>query len=438
VPTDVAHENLTQDETPLSVDLFWHDVLPNDDVITRAYQILSSGAYKHPIMLVGPNVFNRTTGAHLAWDEIAKFAALTNIGVVVAPGGKGAIDPTNPLYLYALNFTPYDWSSYALLWADIVIAIGYDQAEFGAAGWNLKPVPVIHIDTLTAEVGWYYEPLIEVVGDIGSAISALSAHVKAKPLPPQSSATVLYQYVQQQWKQALVYEPPPTSIRKDCVFQGDLSNIIGSYMQANDGLVILDSGAHQTWILRNSEFSKPGNIISSNSMASMGVSLPLALGYAMENQRSPDVDKKILVVTGDGGFLMNVQELATIHQIVKVTPKAKIVVLVWNDSALGYVEWAEQQSFGTHFNLTEINPNFQKLGEAFDWASFPEVTNASDVVPTLDKAFQASTSAIFSVKIDTSQNVKFSDWLFNQVAPAAQTNLGITLPPPDLNVGRFA
>jgi thiamine pyrophosphate-dependent acetolactate synthase large subunit-like protein len=110
--------------------------------------------------LLGPNVFVRTTGTPHPWVSVAAFAHLTNIGVVVAPGGKGAIDPNSPLYLYALNFTPYDWSNYALLWADVVIAIGYDQAEIPAGAWNYRPVPVIHINDIPAEVGLAYKPAV--------------------------------------------------------------------------------------------------------------------------------------------------------------------------------------------------------------------------------------------------------------------------------------
>jgi len=338
------------------------------------------------------------------------------------------------LYLYALNFTPYDWSNYALLWADVVIAIGYDQAEIPAGAWNYRPVPVIHINDLPAEVGLAYKPAVEVIGDIGYALEALHKLAMHHQWP---AAPSMHSYVSSQWQQSLVAYVPD-SIPSDCVFQGDLATAIGSYMQNNDGVVILDSGAHQIWVLRNAEFTKPENLISSNGMACMGVALPCALGYAMENQRAGDVTKKILVVAGDGGFMMNVHEMATIHHITKIYPKAAIVVVVWNDSALGYVEWAEQQNHGKHFDLTEINPNFAALGASFNWASFPEVTTISNVAPTLDKAFAAGKSAIFSVKVDTNQNVKFSNYLYSAVTTAVLEDFGITLPEYNTQTNKYA
>src|SRR6266511_2866128 len=167
---------------------------------------------------------------------------------------------------------------------------------------------------------------------------------------------------------------------------------------APDDVVISDVGAHKVWLSRFFPTDVPNTVVVSNGLASMGIALPGAIAAKLVHP-----DRKVVAFTGDGGFLMNVQELETAKRL-----RTAIVVVVLVDERLGVIEVNEKRQFSRTFATEFGNPDFVKLAEAFGIAGYA-VESAKDLLPTLRHALDLGGPAVVAVPWDHEMNAHIAD-----------------------------
>jgi len=173
-----------------------------------------------------------------------------------------------------------------------------------------------------------------------------------------------------------------------------------------DDILISDVGAHKMWIARYYHCHEPNTCLIPNGFCSMGFALPGAISAQLVYP-----DRKVLAICGDGGFMMNVQEMETARRL-----NSNIVVMCWVDGGYGLIAWKQDTSFGRHTDLGFGNPNFRQLASAFGWTGF-EVVNSSDLRSTLEQAFATEGPCLVTIPIDYRENPLLTKRLGNITCP---------------------
>ncbi|HML47348.1 MAG TPA: thiamine pyrophosphate-dependent enzyme, partial [Clostridia bacterium] len=167
-----------------------------------------------------------------------------------------------------------------------------------------------------------------------------------------------------------------------------------------EDIVLSDVGAHKMWIARHYNCYQPNTCLISNGFASMGFALPGAIAAKLLHP-----EKKVLVITGDGGFMMNCQELETARR--EGTP---FVTLIFNDESYGLIRWKQMDQFGVSRYTDFTNPDFAALAQSMRLKGY-RVEKAADLIPMLDEAFRQNVPAVIDCKVDYRENKKLSQYL---------------------------
>ncbi|MBW4655044.1 MAG: acetolactate synthase large subunit [Kaiparowitsia implicata GSE-PSE-MK54-09C] len=338
----------------------------------------------NPIILVG----NGAIRAH-ASEALTGFATQLNIPVANTFMGKGAIPYTHPLALWTVGLQQRDYISCGFDRTDLVIAIGYDLIEYSPKRWNpLGDIPIVHINAAPAEVDSSYVPMAEVVGDIADSLYEIlqrcDRHGKPDPYAVHLRTDIQADYEEYAKDDAFPIKP------QKLIY--DLRQVLGP-----EDIVISDVGAHKMWMARHFHCDRPSTCIISNGFAAMGIALPGAIAAKLV---SPN--RKVVAVTGDGGFMMNSQELETALRI--GTP---FVTIIFNDGGYGLIEWKQMNQFGESAFIKFSNPDFVKLAEAMGLKGY-RVESGSDFVPILKQALMDDVPAIIDCPVDYRENLRFS------------------------------
>lgn len=341
---------------------------------------------KNPLILVG----NGTIRAH-ASEALTQFATRMSIPVVNSFMGKGVIPYTHPLSLWTVGLQQRDHISCAFDEADLIIAVGYDLIEYSPKKWNPEgKIPIIHIGTTPAEIDSSYIPQVEVVGDISDSLEEImkQADRKGKTTP---SAVKLREEIREDYEHYANDDGFPIKPQKIIY---DLRQVMGP-----EDIVISDVGAHKMWIARHYHGDRPNTCIISNGFAAMGIAMPGAVAAKLVHP-----NRKVVAVTGDGGFMMNCQELETALRV--GTP---FVTLIFNDGGYGLIEWKQQNHFGIGESafVKFGNPDFVKFAESMGLKGY-RVTSAADLIPTLKLALEQEVPSVIDCPVDYGENMRFT------------------------------
>lgn len=340
----------------------------------------------NPIILVGNGAIRA-----LASDAVTQFATQLNIPTANTFMGKGIIPYTHPLALWAVGLQQRDFVSCGFDNTDLVICIGYDLIEFSPKKWNPDgKIPIIHIGASSAEIDSSYIPTVEVVGDISDSLNEIlkvaDRHGKPKPY-----SLTLRDNIREDYEQYANDDGFPIKPQK-LIY--DMRQVMGP-----EDIVISDVGAHKMWIARHYHAHSPNTCIISNGFAAMGIAIPGALAAKLVHP-----NRKVIAATGDGGFMMNCQELETALRV--GTP---FVTLIFNDGGYGLIEWKQENHFGkgrssfVHFG----NPDFVKFAESMGLKGY-RVTSATDFIPVLKEALAQNVPAVIDCPVDYRENARFS------------------------------
>ena len=392
LPEDIAKLDATT--TPLKPQRYRRAVT-DDKIINQAFDILKNA--KHPIILAGNGCIRRR-----ASKQLRLFCEKTGIGVINTFMAKGCVDMDADYCLYTIGLQSRDVIACALDKADVVLCLGYDMVEYHPNLWNAEGNHhIIHADFLPAEIDSDYHPETELVGDLAHTLWMLNERLS-------TNGALKFDFSHQEetrldmQKELSIHKDDDTkdSIRPQKVLW-DCRQVMGK-----DDILLSDVGAHKMWIARHYQCHEPNTCLIPNGFCSMGFALPGAIAASLVHP-----DRRILSISGDAGYLMNVQEMETAKRL-----NSNIVTMIWEDHMYGLIAWKQENEFGKHTDLSFGNPDWLLLAESFGWHGH-KVNDSADLVDVLEKAFNEEGPSLVVIPIDYRENMILTERLGNIACP---------------------
>ena len=334
-------------------------------------------AAKRPLIMLGAAASRPRASA-----DLAQFVLRTRIPYFTTQMGKGTVPGGTELYMGTAALSEGDYVHDAIEQADLIVAIGHDTSEKPPFIMNDDRPLVIHVSYQPATVEEVYFPQAEVVGDLGRSLPLLADRLEGKlpnagallPLRERILGHLAVRATEDRWTpQRIVHD-----VRQ---------------VMPEDGIVALDNGMYKIWFARNYRTRAANTLLLDNALATMGAGLPQAIMAALLYPK-----RRVLAVCGDGGFMMNSQELET-----AVRRKLDLVVLVLVDDAFGMIRWKQAVDGFPDFGMTFGNPDFARYAQAYG-AQGRHVNDVGQLVPALEEAFRAGGVHLLAVPIDYSEN----------------------------------
>jgi len=329
----------------------------------------------NPLILVGNGAIRAE-----ASDALTEFATALNIPVINTFMGKGVLPYTHPLALWTFGLQQRDFITCGIERADLIIAIGYDLVEYSPKKWNPEgDLPILHINSTPAEIDSSYIPRTEVVGDIADSLKEILKRVnrdgRPEPINVKLRDEIRADY--QRFSDDFSFPVKPQKLIYD------LRQVLGP-----EDILISDVGAHKMWIARNYHCDRPNTCLISNGFASMGIAIPGGIAAKLVHP-----SRKVIAATGDGGFMMNCQELETALRL--------------GTGGYGLIEWKQQNQYGESNFVHFTNPDFVKFAEAMGLKGY-RVESTEDLIPTLKEALEQDVPAVIDCPVDYRENILFS------------------------------
>lgn len=357
---------------------------PVPSQIMRAVQAIAGG--KHPVILAG----NGTVRGG-ASEAVRHFARRLQIPVLHTFMAKGVMADSDPLSLYTLGLQDRDYTSIVMEQADVVITVGYDFVEYAPCFWNpRRDKHIVHVDLSPAEVDEHYLVDVEVLGDLRFSLDLIGS--KLAPFHPSWSASSRRTVI-------AGFEDEQTGVASWPLRPQHLLQELRAVLEPDD-IVICDVGAHKLWMARMFPCERPNSCIISNGFAAMGISLPGAIAAKLLFPQ-----RRIVAVTGDGGFLMNSQELETAVRLA-----LPLVILIWRDDGYGVIRWKQQVRFGRTAAVEFGNPDLVQYAQSFGAKGY-RITDPSELRPILMKACTADVPTVIDCPMDYRENLRLTERL---------------------------
>lgn len=345
---------------------------------------------KCPVILAGHGAVRSK-----AAEALTKFATSLKIPVINTMMAKGIIPYDNPYSMWTIGIPQKDYQDVILDKADLVIAVGYDIVEFAPIKWNQKDChQIIHIDLRPSHVNKLYQPIVEVIGDISDSLEKIANRCHRLQEPEETLQ--IKKRLCEEYKSYAADRGYPMKPQKILY---DVRKEMGK-----EDIVISDVGAHKMWISRHYNCYQPNTCLISNGFATMGIAVPGAIAAKLVYP-----ERKILAITGDGGFMMNCQEIETAVRL-----HLAIVVLIMRDDSYGLIKWKQDDRFGEHCYVDFSNPDFVKLAESMSARGY-RVEKAEDFPGILKQAFASEEICIIDCPVDYRENTKLTTYLKQMV-----------------------
>ena len=337
LPEDIAEEHT--DSTPIKRS---HVRRPTADVKSIRAAVAALEAARSPVLVIGAGANRTMTGRMLL-----QFVEKTGIPFLTTQLGKGVIDERHPRFLGCAALSAGDFVHRAVEASDCIVNIGHDVIEKPPFFMRAGGPTVIHVSTRTAEVDPVYFPSIEVIGDIANAIWQMKEDI----VPSggwRCDDMLRYRRAEVEHTQALAADA------RFPVFPPHLVQSVRDAMP-DDGIICLDNGVYKIWFARGYTAYRPNTVLLDNALATMGAGLPSAMMSAMLYP-----DRKVMAICGDGGFMMNSQEMETAVRI-----GLNLTVLILRDDAYGMIRWKQANMGFADFGLTYGNPDFVQYAQSY-------------------------------------------------------------------------
>lgn len=345
-----------------------------------------------PVVLAGNGVVRGGATATLR-----RFAHETGMRVAETFMGKGLLAADDPHGLGAVGLQARDYAMAGFGEADVVVTVGYDIVEHAPEYWNPdRDKRIVCIDSLPAEIDEHFIPEVELVGDPTAVLDRLAA--ACGRLPHVGGSQKLRQFVASRLAAA----------RDDATFPMSPPRILVELRDAlaRDDVLVSDVGLHKLWIGRMYPAYEPNTVLIANGLAGMGFAVPAAIAAKLVHR-----DRRVVAVSGDGGFLMNSQELETATRV--GTP---FVNVVWENAQFGSIAWKQDRRFGRHFGTDFTNPDFVGLAASFGLPAW-RVTSAADFAERLRHALTLDAPSLIVVPVDYSLDITITEELGEETTP---------------------
>jgi acetolactate synthase I/II/III large subunit len=340
----------------------------------------------NPVALAGNGVIRG--GAAPALRE---FVRATGIPVAETFMGKGLVDPHDPKALGSVGLQSGDYRMAGFDDADVVLAIGYDLVEHSPKHWNPgRDKTIVCIDSLPAEIDEYFIPEVELVGDIYHILARLGEECRHVPHSGGSDRlrdVVLGRFEAARDDDQFPMQPPRALY--------EIRKALG-----RDDILVSDVGLHKLWIGRMFPAYEPNTVLIANGLAGMGFAVPAAIAAKLVHP-----NRRVVAVNGDGGFLMNCQELETAVRL-----RTPFVTVIWENNQYGSIVWKQDKKFGRHFGVDFTNPDFVKLAESFGLPAW-RIDAVDEFPDRLAHALALEVPSLIVLPIDYSIDVAISEEL---------------------------
>ena len=381
-PENIA-EMTTQDK-PLKV-ITSRLTLADAKLIKEAAKLIKDA--KNPLILVGNGAVRANSSKNLQ-----HFSESTKIPIVNTFMAKGIVPHyKNSLSMGTVGLQKGDYENGGFQNSDLILCVGFDMVEYHPNLWNPNQKhTIIHIDTKASEVDSSYLPDIELIGNIGRNLTALAKKIPQKdnyPTPFKIRTAMINEMNKHSKSEAFPVKPQK--------IVWDLRTTM-----SEQDIAISDVGAHKMWMARFFKSEQPNTCIISNGFASMGIAVPGAIGAKLAYP-----NKAVVAVTGDAGFMMNSQEIET-----ALRNNIPFVILIWNDSQYGLINWKQQKTYGRSSNIDFKNPDFVKYAESFGAVGI-KISKTSELLPALKEAIKKNTVTIIDCPVDYSENDRLTELL---------------------------
>jgi acetolactate synthase I/II/III large subunit len=375
LPEDIAREDI--DAHPIMPATTRRPIV-EDKAVQQAVEMIR--AAKRPILLIGAGS-NRKMTAKMLRALVDK----QGIPFITTQMGKGVVDENHPLFLGNAAVSSKDFPHCALDVADLIINVGHDVVEKPPFIMESGERKVLHINFISAAIDPVYFPQAAMVGDIANSIWQIN-----EALEPQAHwdfaffnevRDALNEHTSRgidnmnfpMHPQALVHQ-----IRK---------------LMPDDGIIALDNGVYKIWFARNYRARRPNTVLLDNALATMGAGLPSAMAAKLVYP-----DRRVLAICGDGGFMMNSQDLETAVRL-----KQDLVILILNDSAYGMIRWKQAQMGFKDFGLEFKNPDFVAYAASYG-ATGHRVEDTASFPALMEACFRAGGVHLIDLPVDYSDN----------------------------------
>ena len=339
---------------------------------------LLAGA-ERPVLYVGGGV-----GMANAEQQLRDFAATTGMPAVTTLKGIGALDPDSPVYLGMLGMHGTKAANLAVQQCDLLVVVGarFDDRVTGKLEEFAPEAKVIHLDVDAAEFGKRRAADVGITTDLKRVLPALAMTLTLDPWR-EHCATMAREY-------AFRYDHPGQAIYAPALLK-ELSSQL-----PDTSVVACDVGQHQMWVAQHMRFTSPRNHLSSAGLGTMGFGLPAAIGAKMSRP-----DDEVVLVSGDGSFMMNVQELGTIRRA-----QLKVKMVLIDNQRLGMVRQWQELFFDGRYSETILsdNPDFIALAAAFGIPG-ETITCKEQIAPALDRLLASESAYLLHVAISEEENV---------------------------------
>jgi len=385
LPEDVAHEETdaaVQKRSEIEIPI------PDPEAIKRAAELICGS--KNPLIIVSSGANRKAIT-----KELEDFTERTGIYLVHTQMGKGVVPDDCPYSLFATGIHARDYVNCGIDGADLIITVGYDIVEYPPYLWNGHlDKKIINIDFVESIPDRYFNPTVEVIGDIASSIRQLAAGI------PEKRDFSIFRHTRSFIEEKInapvkkTYPPLPQTVVRS------VREVLG-----REDIITLDNGIYKLWFSRLYKTYAPNTVILDNALASMGAGLPSGITAKLLYP-----ERRVLAICGDGGFMMNCQELET-----AVRYRIPLVVLILNDNAFGFIKWKQKKMHFEDFALDYGNPDFALFAESFG-ATGMKVKEDDNLSEVLEKAFSLNETVVIECPIDYSVNYEtFSIELGNLV-----------------------
>jgi acetolactate synthase I/II/III large subunit len=315
---------------------------PDADALAIQNAVKMIEQAKMPLLLIGAGANRKRTG-----KALAQFIKKTGIYFFDTQMGKGVMDERHPKFLGTAALSKDDFLHCAISRADLIINVGHDVIEKPPFFMEEGRTKVIHVNFFPAEVDEVYFPQLNVIGDIATSVKKIGSGIR-------DTKNWDFSYFQRIKKEIELHLGKYANDSRFPVLPQRLVHIIREELH-DDGIVTLDNGVYKIWFARNYKCYQHNTLLLDNALATMGAGLPSAILAKLINP-----DKKVISVCGDGGFMMNSQELETAVRL-----GLNLVVIILNDSAYGMIKWKQAGMGFDSFGLDYKNPNFVEYANSY-------------------------------------------------------------------------
>ena len=375
LPEDIAREHSTMPVTEPSAT---RRPIAEDKAICKAIEAIK-GARK-PLLLAGAGANRKLTSKMLR-----QFVEKLGIPVITTQMGKGVVDETGPHFLGNTALSDGDFVHRAIDQADLIINVGHDVVEKPPFFMRPGGAEVVHINFNSAQVDPVYFPQIEVVGDIANSLWQLKERLEPEEHWSFSDFHRIRDALQKHINEGIQDDSFPIRPQR-------LVDEIRKVMP-EDGILTLDNGMYKIWFARNYPATKPNTVLLDNALATMGAGLPSGMAAKMVHP-----DRRVMAIVGDGGFMMNSQELETAVRL-----KLDIVVLILRDDGYGMIKWKQNDMDFQDFGLDFQNPDFVDYARAYG-ANGHRVESTAGLGPLVEECYQQGGVHVIDCMVDYRDN----------------------------------